>query len=36
MKPSKPSRRSGDLFRERLDAIIDLAHPLVQLAELVP
>ncbi len=36
MKPSKLSRRSGDLFRERLDAIIDMGHPLVQLGELVP
>ncbi|MDD9928984.1 MAG: IS5 family transposase [Rhodospirillaceae bacterium] len=36
MKPSTPSRRSGDLFRERLDHIIDLAHPLVRLASVVP
>ena len=36
MKPSKPSRGSGDLFRERLDAIIDLAHPLVRLSGLMP
>ena len=36
MKPSKPSRRGGDLFRERLDAIIDMGHPLVRLGELVP
>ena len=36
MKPSKPSRRGGDLFRERLDAIIDLSHPLVRLTGLVP
>lgn len=36
MRPSKPSRRGGDLFRERLDAIIDMGHPLVRLGELVP
>jgi IS5 family transposase len=36
MKPSKPSRRGGDLFRERLDAIIDLGHPLARLTGLVP
>lgn len=35
MRPSKPSRRGGDLFRERLDAIIDMGHPLVRLGELV-
>ena len=36
MQPSKQSRSGKDLFRERLDAIIDLKHPLVRLAELVP
>ena len=36
MQPTKPSQRGADLFRERLDAIIDLKHPLVRLAELVP
>ena len=36
MQPSKQSRGGKDLFRERLDAIIDLRHPLVRLAELVP
>ena len=36
MRPSKPFRRGGDLFRERLDAIIDMSHPLVRLGELVP
>ena len=36
MKPSKQSRGDKDLFRERLDAIIDLRHPLVRLADLVP
>ena len=34
MKPSKPWHRGGDLFRERLDAIIDLGHPLVRLSGL--
>ena len=36
MGPSKQSRGGRDLFRERLDAIIDLQHPLVRLAGLVP
>ncbi len=36
MKSSKPSRRGGDLFRERLDAIIDMGHPMVRLGELAP
>jgi hypothetical protein len=36
MEPSKQSRGGKDLFRERLDAIIDLTHPLVRLAGLVP
>jgi len=36
MEPSKQSRGGKDLFRERLDAIIDLKHPLVRLAEFVP
>jgi IS5 family transposase len=36
MQPSKQSRGGEDLFRERLDAIIDLKHPLVRLAGLVP
>lgn len=36
IQPSKQSHRGKDLFRERLDAIIDLKHPLVRLAELVP
>ena len=36
MEPSKQSRGGKDLFRERLDAIIDLKHPLVRLAGLVP
>ncbi len=36
MQSSKRSRGGKDLFRERLDAIIDLKHPLVRLSELVP
>jgi hypothetical protein len=36
MEPSKQSRGGKDLFRERLDAVIDLKHPLVRLAGLVP
>ena len=36
MRPSKPSRRTDDLFRERLDAIIDREHALVRLGRLVP
>ena len=35
MEPSKQSHGRMDLFRERLDAIIDLKHPLVRLAGLV-
>ncbi len=36
MRPSRPSSGKNDLFRERLEAIIDLRHPLVRLAGLVP
>ena len=36
MQPSKQSHGGEDLFRERLDAIIDLKHPLLRLAGLVP
>ncbi len=36
MKPARPGRASGDLFRERLDAIIDMRHPLVRLGALMP
>lgn len=36
MRPSKQSRRSQDLFRERLDSIIDMGHELVRLSALVP
>ena len=36
MKPKKPYRRDSDLFRERLDAIIDMNHNLVRLAGLIP
>jgi hypothetical protein len=35
-QPSKQSRGGKDLFRERQGAIIDLKHPLVRLAGLVP
>jgi hypothetical protein len=31
MNPSKPSRRGGDLFRERLGAIIDLGQQTFEL-----
>jgi len=37
MRPSKPSASGGgDLFRERLDAIIDLEHALARLSGIVP
>ncbi len=36
MKPPKHNRRDADLFRERLDAIIDMDHTLVRLTGLVP
>jgi IS5 family transposase len=36
MRPSRPSSGKSDLFRERLEVIIDLGHPLVRLAGLVP
>jgi len=36
MRPSRPPSGKSDLFRERLEAIIDLGHPLVRLAGLVP
>ena len=36
MKPARPGRASGDLFRERLEAIIDMGHGLVRLAALMP
>lgn len=36
MKPSKRNRRDADLFRERLESIIDMGHTLVRLAGLVP
>jgi IS5 family transposase len=36
MKPSKHNRHDADLFRERLDAIIDMDHTLVSLTGLVP
>jgi IS5 family transposase len=36
MKPAQPSGKTDELFRERLDAIINREHVLVRLAGLVP
>ena len=36
MTPLKRNRRGDDLFRERLDSIIDMKHSLVRLAGIVP
>lgn len=36
MRPSKQTKSGADLFRERLDALIDLGHPLARLACIVP
>jgi IS5 family transposase len=36
MQPPKHNRRDIDLFRERLDSIIDMDHSLVRLSGLVP
>lgn len=36
MKPRDPPQDRVDLFRERLDVIIDPQHPLVRLASVVP
>jgi hypothetical protein len=36
MRPSHTSSGATDLFRERLEAIIALGHPLVRLAGIVP
>ncbi len=36
MKPARPGRASGDLFRERLTVIIDMRHPLVHLGDVMP
>ncbi len=36
MKPVRRGRSNSDLFRERLDAIIDMRHGLVRLAALIP
>ena len=33
MKPSRPSTGKKDLFRERLDSIISMEHPLVKLSQ---
>src|SRR3546814_7324810 len=35
MAPKKPGQSSDDLFRNRLEAMIDMDHPLVKLAGLV-
>ena len=35
MRPKPLPSRGDDLFRSRLDAIIDARHPLVQLAGLI-
>ena len=35
MKPRQQSRGQDDLFKTRLDQIIDMRHPLVQLAGLI-
>ena len=35
MPPKKPTPRSDDLFRSRLDAMIDMDHALVKLAGLI-
>ncbi len=36
MKPATPSRKTDDLFRERLDAIINREHALVRFGRLMP
>lgn len=36
MRPFRVASGKSDLFRERLEAIIDLGHPLVRLAGIVP
>lgn len=36
MPPSGPSRDKNDLFRERLDAVLNMRHPLVRLSGLMP
>ena len=36
MRPCRPSAGHADLFRERLDNIINPCHPLVRLAGVVP
>ena len=34
MRPSKPFRRGGELFREHLDANIDMSYPVVWACEM--
>ena len=36
MKPKKHHRRDADLFRERLDVIIDMSHKLTRLTAMIP
>ncbi|MET4038171.1 IS5 family transposase [Bradyrhizobium sp. RT4a] len=36
MLPSRPSRDKNDFFRDRLDAMINMKHPLVRLSALMP
>jgi IS5 family transposase len=36
MRPARPGRASPDLFRDRLDAIINMKHLLIRLAETTP
>jgi IS5 family transposase len=36
MRPSRPSSGKSDLFRERLDSIINLEHSLVQMGAVIP
>ena len=33
MRPTRPSSGRHDLFRERLDAMINMSHPLVKLSK---
>ncbi|MCL2022685.1 MAG: hypothetical protein FWG81_11730 [Betaproteobacteria bacterium] len=35
MKPRESSPQSSDLFRHRIDEIINMTHPLVKLAQLI-
>ena len=35
MRPTRPASGRNDLFRERLDAMINMSHPLVKLSRVV-